>query len=366
MNPGRRRWPRVLARLLVVILCGVAPCIAQAEGPLYTVRQRFGVNVAPGFAGAPSFPGSILDFPAVEQLGLGWYADWTVQRDPPRPGGIEFAQLLSTRPWPPDWDAIREVAQANPGSLWLIGNEPETRGQGEHTPEEYARIYHEAYTVIKAADPSAQVAIGGVVMPTPLRLAWLERCLAYYQQTYGRPMPVEVWNIHVQILQEKRHGWGCGIPYGLPQDEGRAYEIVDNCNVEIFKTLIIEFRAWLYARGEGDKPLIISEYGVLMPSSYLPRGDQSVLAFMEGTFDFLLTARDPLLGYGADEGRLVQRWLWFSLNFPFYDKTPGGYNGALYDWQTRQLTVFGARYRDYLQRQLLPRRGFWPLVRGGL
>ena len=115
----------------------------------------------------------------------------------------------------------------------------------------------------------------------------------------------------------------------------------------------------LYARGEGDKPLIISEYGVLMPSSYLPRGDQSVLAFMEGTFDFMLNARDPVLGYAQDENRLVQRWLWFSLNFPFYDETPGGFNGALYRWdQPDQLTAFGERYRDYIRRQTLPYKLF--------
>jgi len=70
-------------------------------------------------------------------------------------------------------------------------------------------------------------------MPTPLRLEWLDQCLAHYEQAFGEPMPVDVWNIHVQILQEKRGSWGCGIPYGLDDDEGRLYEIIDNCNVTV-------------------------------------------------------------------------------------------------------------------------------------
>ena len=31
---------------------------------------------------------------------------------------------------------------ANPGFLWLIGNEPECIWQGDTTPEDYAEVYH--------------------------------------------------------------------------------------------------------------------------------------------------------------------------------------------------------------------------------
>ena len=125
---------------------------------------------------------------------------------------------------------------------------------------------------------------------------------------------------------------------------------------------------------ERDKPLIITEYGVLMPSEYLGSGDtleerkedgdRVVVAFMEGTFDFLLTARDPLHGYPADEDRLVQRWLWFSLNCPLYEEIPeGGFNGPLYDWHNPdQLTVFGEFYKDYVRRHTEGARLFLPLA----
>jgi hypothetical protein len=347
---------------LALWLSQAPPACAQTAQPPYTTRQRFGINVLPVFGGAPSFPGALSGFPSIEALGFGWYSDWTVKRSPEQPPGIEFAQLLQTRPWPPNWSTLEEAVRANPGALWMIGNEPETRTQGEHTPSQYAAIYHQAYTFIKGIDPEAQIAIGGVVMPTPLRLEWLERCLEAYAQQYGQRMPIEVWNIHVQILQENRYSWGCGIPYGLEADYGRLYSVWDNASAPIFRQLVLEFCAWLVEQGERDKPLIISEYGVLMPSSYLPRGDASVLSFMQETFDFLLSERSTQLGWSADEDRLVQRWMWFSLNSPFYEETPGGYNGALYHWQTRELTIFGQFFRDYTRQHLGAHWAHLPLI----
>ena len=345
---------RASAKTLILALAifawvWITPTI-RADDPkgLYGATQRFGVCVASAFAGYPDFPGQVSDYARAGELGFGWYSDWTIRQNPQQPEGIEYAQLLPTRSWPPTWSRVDQVLDANPGALWIIGNEPETRGQGQHTPEEYARIYHEAYTYLKARDPSCRVAIGGIVMPTPLRLEWLDRCLEAYRAEYGQALPVDIWNIHVQILQEERYGWGCGIPHGLDDDTGRRYEIIDNCDPVIFRELVVSFCQWLVDHDERDKPLIISEYGVLMPSSYLPAGDESVLRFMEGTFDFMLSARDPLLGYSADGYRLVQRWMWFSLNGAFFERTPGGYNGALCDWENpATLTIFGERHARY-------------------
>ena len=35
-----------------------------------------------------------------------------------------------------------------------------------------------------------------------------------------------------------------------------------------FQQNIIDFRAWMAERGYGDKPLMVSEYGILMPAEY--------------------------------------------------------------------------------------------------
>ena len=65
--------------------------------------------------------------------------------------------------------------------------------------------------------------------------------------------------------------------------------------------------------GQQNKPLIVTEYGVLMPSEYgFPPAQ--VEQFMIDTFEYFRMAADPALGYAADGYRLVQRWCWFSLS----------------------------------------------------
>jgi hypothetical protein len=102
------------------------------------------------------------------------------------------------------------------------------------------------------------------------------------------------------------------IPPGMSEQTGRLYEISDHDNMAIFRKQIREFRQWMKDRGQQNKPLIVTEYGILMPAEYgFP--PQNVERFMRDTFEFFRTAADPDLGYPADGGRLVQRWCWFSL-----------------------------------------------------
>jgi len=182
-------------------------------------------------------------------------------------------------------------------------------------------------------------------------------------------MPVDIWNIHVQILienPEKPDGEGAGIPAGLTANPGeaRSYSPEDNVNPLIFKSLVTEFRDWMQLRGQRDKPLIISEFGVLLPSDYLTpsgdkeEGDRLIETFMQETFSWLLTATSDTTGCPDDENRLVQRWLWYSLNDGFYpDDCPSGdcpgFNGSLYDYRTKKLTRFGLKFRSLQQTERL-------------
>jgi len=129
----------------------------------------------------------------------------------------------------PSLTDIGAVAQAQPGALWLVGNEIDRRdwyrgGQDEMLPELYATAYHDIYTAIKAADPTAQVAIGGLIQATPLRLAWLDRMWESYTQQYGTDMPVDVWNVHNFVLREVFQNYGANIPprlrHGRCQSDG--------------------------------------------------------------------------------------------------------------------------------------------------
>ncbi|NLG28207.1 MAG: hypothetical protein GX557_09860 [Chloroflexi bacterium] len=386
--------PLILA--LVVVAAVVCPLcmspetlVAEEPSPYLSDRQRFGIGVVRTFAGITRFPGRITDYPNVQDLGFGWYSDWWRAKQPTTyDDTVEYVQLLGTcvvpgyANWPPDWSAVAATARACPGSIWIIGNEPEHQWQGGNTPGAYAAIYHEAYHFLTGVDPTAQIAIGGVVQPTPIRLLWLERVLASYETQFGEPMPVDIWNTHIQILCETC-GWGCGKPVGLEDEPGRAYEIKDSFSAQIVQELVEDLRAWLVAHGQGDKPLIISEYGVLMPPSYFdPRdccadcgayanGTEAVAGFMTRTFHYFMTRRDPVLGYSRDEGRLVQRWLWFSLNHPLLEPGPGshpnGMGGALHYWdQPSERTLFGDVYRDLTRFYTAEHRVCLPMVRVGL
>jgi hypothetical protein len=212
-------------------------------------------------------------------------------------------------------------------------------------------MYHEVYTFIKGRDPTSQLSPGGIVQATPLRLEWLDRVLDEYARAYeGELMPADVWNIHNAIVNEQRGVWGAGIPPGIDADEGVVRSPYDNDNMEIFGAQIWTFRQWMVDRGYVDMPLVISEFGILMPNGHWGFGEQKVNEFMSNAFEFMLTATDPDLGYAQDGGRLVQRWAWFSLDWPAYDPitAPQGFNGGLFDPVTTELTGFGHHYASYI------------------
>jgi len=283
-----------------------------------------------------------LDAEVVETLNLGWYVAWRVLETPPFVGTIEFWQMIRVREdgFSPGADAIRRAAQANPGAAWLIGNEPDVIWQDDITPDRYAEWYHELYYLLKRIDPTCQVAIGGISQPTPLRLQYLEMVLAAYQAHYGEPMPVDIWNIHGFILREEQGDWGVDIPPGILVDQGMLYDVEDHDNLEIFEANVIAFRQWMADHGQRNKPLVISEYGILLPEAY-GFSPERVERFLYGTYNFLLNATDEQIGYPADDNRLVQRWAWYSLSD---DRFP---SGSLVDINTGDLTSLGEAHQEY-------------------
>ena len=97
---------------------------------------------------------------------------------------------------------------ANPGTLWIVGNEPDrgpdpgslVRKQDDTFPDVYARAYHEVYHYIKDRDPTAQVGNAGLVGVTPGRLQYLDLVWQAYWEEFREPMPVDVWTMHLYIL----------------------------------------------------------------------------------------------------------------------------------------------------------------------
>lgn len=250
----------------------------------------------------------------IDALGIGWYYnfDFTVQ-----PAAPPAARYITTvyAPITAYQTAAAQFAQTHPGRLWLIGNEPDNSGQTNMTPDAYALGYHAYYTLLKAVDPTARIAIGGVTQPSLLRMRYLATVLESYRTLFGAPMPIDVWTVHGYIMPENCSS-GAGYPVGI-----RDFTGARDCtywskhgDIEIFKTQLIEFRHWLKVQGYGDKPLVVSEFGILLPSAFGYDGNR-VATYMVQAMDWMLTYGDCTIGLSTDDCRLVQQFAWFSVNF---------------------------------------------------
>jgi len=353
-----------------------------AERPLW----RFGAAIARN---------SILSYDSVEmkKLRLGWYVNWTMN-DAPEPYGMEYVPMVRIKQLKddgvgnpviccadceyliphaytttPDVTTVTTYAAAHPGKLWILGNEIERVDWGncsyqdEILPELYAVAYHELYTAIKGADPTAQIAIGGVVEATPLRLEYLTKVWDAYQTTYGGDMPVDVWNVHAFVLREVAGEWGADVPAGSDAATGVVYTAKDNKDWSKAQAQLIAYRGWMKDHGQQNKPLIISEYGVNMPAwaetnppnQFEPEHVRD--EFMHPSFDFFLNYTDVSLGYPADGYRLVQRWNWYSLDDDSGWWEEGVYyqnfNGNLFHSgdadEPRGLSEHGENWIDYVE-----------------
>lgn len=302
---------------------------------------HFGVNVL----------GDVTQFDT-GALRMGWYVNYSANAAPAEPHGADYAPIISlsqigdSYAYTPGGTQLNDAILGNLGAVWFIGNEPDRRDvQDDIEPHLYAEAYHELYSLIKMADPTARIFAGTIVQPTPLRLQYLDMVLSHYQATYGQPMPVDGWAVHNFILNEvsceydDTNCWGAGIPPGIDAGFGEVLTVEDNDNLALFQERIVRFRQWMAANGYRNKPLYVSEYGILMPVD-LGFTVSRVNAFMNNTFDYMLTAADPHIGYPNDENRLVQKWSWFSTG-------DANFNGDLFNLLNNSLTLMGQNFAAY-------------------
>lgn len=376
-----------LALLASVVLgCGliVASVIQAAAGRADQLPSAIGQPLTE--VAAVSFPncrfgagGAISSAYAIPSLNLGWYMDWSTQLNPVRPNSAEYVQVIRLSPTDGGYTftsglpVLYQIADQNPGAVWLIGNEPDSQFQDKLPPETYAQAYHDLYGWLKQHDPSAQIGAGSIVQPTPLRLQYLDRVLTAYRQVYGQSMPVDVWSIHSYILREIDTSdpqacldgncteppyeiWGAFIPTGMlsTATRGELYSLSKTLDAAIFRQRLIDFRSWLKNRGYRDTPVYITEFGTLLPywpyvsdPFYDELGQEMTearsITFMQQAFNVLLTATDAAVGQPADGNRLVQRWLWYSLDDTRH------FGGALFNPQTGQRTALGNAWASYVQ-----------------
>ncbi len=330
----------LLLLFMLAAILAVSTLAAPSAG--LTDRQRFGfvANYAPDW----------FDRYEVGQLRAGWFVAVARSSCILAPEGMERALILSLQSMREDdgsWDLsrIHGLVDTYPHTLWLVGNEPDCIYQDNLLPEEYATVYHDIYALIKSLDSTAQVSPGGIVQPTPLRFQWLDRVLTAYQSQYSTTLPLDVWNIHNAILNEQKDMWGADIPPGINATEGVVRDLQDNDRTDIFNQQIWDFRQWMADNGYGGYPLIITEYGILLPKEF-GYDTNRVNAFMDATFEFMQTVTSTTLGDPTDGYRLVQRWAWYSLDEPPYDGH-SGFNGNLFDPFTTAMTPFGQNFASH-------------------
>jgi hypothetical protein len=110
-----------------------------------------------------------------------------------------------------------------------------------------------------------------------------------------------------------------------------VYCYAEHDDMSIFAEQVVSMRQWMKAHGQQNKPLVLSEYSLLYP--YDDEGDSDpstcylkdeygncftpdrVSQYMRDTFDYLETTTSTSLGFPADNYRMVQQWLWFTIQY---------------------------------------------------
>lgn len=273
-------------------------------------------------------------------LGAGWYLDWKVQANKPL-NNLEHWQMIRVHEdcILPSIEDIRQAASQYPGQVWVIGNEPDVIWQDNVPAPKYAMIYHDLYAAIKAYDPTALIAVAGVSQATPLRLQYLDQVLQAYQDLYHASMPADWWTLHGYVLREEQGSWGVDIPPGISASQGQLREVSDHGRIDLFEDQIMTFRQWMADHGYQNTPLALTEFGLLMPSSYgFPAS--FVSDYLAQTFAWLSDVRDETTGYPGDDYHLIQKWAWFSVSDPTYASSNLG------DLTSGKMTRVGESFRE--------------------
>jgi hypothetical protein len=343
----------VLCLAMLLVISHAASAQSTGNAPSEALC-RFGVNHDHSGAGdltafdlGPLHAGFFIDYRAdtatkpagMEQLRM-------VRLEQPNKASTDYNSS-------PALATLVSLAQANPGEIWLIGNEPDRiTYQDDLTPEAYARAYRELRQAIKGADPTAIVVAGNIVQASPLRLRYLDLVLAAHRSAYGHNMEVDAWGIHAFILNEQAGQWGADIPRGVSATAGWVLTTAQNADFSLFQQQVLAFRTWMQQNGYRSVPLYITEYGVLMPDGYGygPFSPTEISDYMRRTFDFLLNTRDDNIGYPADDNHLVQHFSWYSINdkIKLVDGAFEGFNGYLFDPDLgNQRSPMGDAYANY-------------------
>ena len=248
-------------------------------GGRHTAPPLFDTAFGVGVGDAP------LTADQLGQLGPVWYMDWSWSK--PAVAGHERLYVINCGEVEQHGQRIAAAMKASGASWWALGNEPNDPNQDNRTPEEYALLYS-IFEEWAAAAPRCGILPAGIANAD---WQWAERFRQEYFDRFGRYPRVDGWNIHNYILEP-----------GLdPYDSAE------------FARRIQAFRRWMASIGDEEKPLFLTEFGVLYGSGCCGRPvdpPEMIEQFMVETVDWLKRSGE------------VQAWAWFAT----YTRS---YNGSL-------------------------------------
>ena len=365
---------RLVLGFVICLLTGflLLPSVAQAatdvdaqmaadEQPQSSVDE---FNVIAETAPNCRYGVSAFDRKFLTQLRVGWIQNFGREAPANLPGDIEYTAMVNVRQdiqrdenghtverystyriFPP-LDELEDLLAAYPGRMWIVGNEPDRAIHQDDTQAHvYAMAYHEVYHFIKGRDPSAQVATAGLVGVTPGRRQYLDLVWESYRSRFGGAMPVDVWTFHdytmAEVFPDGRWSYagkalGTDLELAMLDAEGHASRcsrenvhcMAEHDSIDAFEEQVVAMRRWMKEHGQQDKPLVLTEFGLLYPYQVVNGNcttqdengqcftPQRSADFMVKAYEYLENAKDPDLGYALDDNRLVQQWMWFSMPWP--------------------------------------------------
>jgi hypothetical protein len=274
----------------LAILWAGCGCAARREPPpLFSTPFGVGVGDAPVTAAQ------------LDALGPVWYMDWDWKT--PALAGHERLYVIGCAEVKADRGKIATAMQASGATWWSLGNEPNDPNQDNVTPEQYAELYH-IYEGWAEKAPRCGILPAGIANAD---WQWAEAFREAYRARYGRYPRSDGWNIHNYILEPG----------------------MDPYDVAEFGRRILAFRRWMESIGDGDKPLFLTEFGVLYGNGCCDRPvdpPEELETFMRDAVQWLL------------DSDAVSSWAWFATYTELYNgslMTPAG-----------ELNSLGRAYRE--------------------
>jgi hypothetical protein len=271
-----RAWRLSVALLFLLTSAGCAA--RRSPPPLFSTP--FGVTLGD----APVTAAQLDAFGAV------WYMDWGWRT--PTLAGHERLYVIWSGEVQTDRGQIPAAMRASGASWWALGNEPNDPNQDNRTPEEYAELYH-IYEGWAAKAPRCGILPAGIANAD---WEWAQAFREAYREKYGRYPRCDGWNIHNYILEP-----------GL-----------DPYDVAEFGRRIVAFKRWMESIGDGDKPLFLTEFGVLYGNGCCDRPvdpPDKLETFMHDAVQWL------------QDSDVVSGWAWFATYTKLYNgslMTPAG------------------------------------------